>query len=148
MTTFSQLINKEARRKKKRKIKRLSLEGCPQKKGVCYKVTTTTPRKPCSANRPFARVFLSNRRFAMCHIPGDYLAPGLHELKTRSHVLVRGGKPNDLPGVKYKIIIGKFDAKKRPPTRRKKARSRFGMKNEERLKGVRSLVQRKKRSSL
>lgn len=144
MATIGQ-VARYKRVKKKNKIKRLALQFCPQKKGVCYKVTTTTPRKPCSANRPFARVFLSNKRFAMCHIPGDYLAPGLHDLKTRSHVLVRGGKPNDLPGIKYKIIIGKFDAKKRPPARRKRARSRFGMKYEERLKGKRSYIYRQQR---
>lgn len=139
-----QLLKKEARASKKRKIKRISLLGCPQKKGVCYKVATTTPRKPCSANRPFARVFLSNRRFAMCHIPGDYTLKGTHDLKVRNHVLVRGGRPNDLPGIKYKVIIGKYDAKKRPPERRKKARSLFGIKNENRIKGVRSLLQRKR----
>jgi small subunit ribosomal protein S12 len=120
MATLSAVVKKKTRRKKVLKWKRRALNFCPQRKGVCWKVTKIAPRKPCSANRAFTRVLLSNTNFVMCHIPGQR-----HNLKTRDVVLVRGGRPNDLPGVHYKVIRGKESI--HPVIHRHKARSKYGV---------------------
>ena len=90
--------------KKVKKTKAPYLVKCPQKKGICVKVFTTSPKKPNSANRKVARVQLTNGNTVSCYIPGEG-----HRLQKHSIVLVRGGRTKDLPGVKYKAVRGKFD---------------------------------------
>jgi small subunit ribosomal protein S12 len=90
--------------KKIKKVKAPYLTRCPQKKGICVKVFTTSPKKPNSANRKVARVSLTNGNTVSCYIPGEG-----HRLQKHSIVLVRGGRVKDLPGVKYKAVRGKFD---------------------------------------
>lgn len=80
------------------------MEGCPQKKGVCLKILIRTPKKPNSALRKTARVRLSNSKKVIAYIPGEG-----HTLQEYSTVLLRGGRVRDLPGVKYKLIRGKYD---------------------------------------
>ncbi len=104
MPTINQLI-RYGRKPKKKKSKAPALEGNPQKKGVCIRVYTTTPKKPNSALRKVAKVRLSNGREVVAYIPGEG-----HNLQEHSVVLVRGGRVKDLPGVKYHIIRGKYDA--------------------------------------
>jgi small subunit ribosomal protein S12 len=111
------------RKQKKKKYRRLDLEACPQKAGVCKKVHKMTPRKPCSAWRAFTRVLLSNGKIVTCYIPGVG-----HDLSNHKKVLVHGGRPNDLPGVKYKIIRGgRMEAI--PVVGRRTSRSRYGVRN-------------------
>lgn len=117
MSTLNQVI-KNKRQKKKRKY-RIALEKCPQKKGVCIKVFIQTPRKPNSAKRKVARLKLSNNKRIFGYIPGEG-----HNLKEHSVVLIRGGRVKDLPGVKYKLIRGKYDFE--PVLKRKKRRSKYG----------------------
>lgn len=93
----------------------------PFKRGVCVKVTTTTPKKPNSAQRKVARVRLTNGQEAWAYIPGEG-----HNLQEHSVVLVRGGRVKDLPGVKYHIVRGKLDAQ--GVKNRKKSRSKYGVK--------------------
>jgi small subunit ribosomal protein S12 len=107
---------------------------CPQRRGVCLKVHIITPRKPCSARRAIARVKLSNKKMVTCHIPGEG-----HNIKKYSSVLVRGGKPNDLPGVTYKVIHGAKKTDLQAIFRRKTARSKFGVKNTNRTYKIRKL---------
>ena len=95
--------------------------NAPQKRGVCIKVTTTTPKKPNSAQRKVARVRFTNGMEAWAYIPGEG-----HNLQEHSVVLVRGGRVKDLPGVKYHIIRGKLDAQ--GVKDRKKSRSLYGVK--------------------
>ena len=95
--------------------------NAPQKRGVCIKVTTTTPKKPNSAQRKVARVRLTNGMETWAYIPGEG-----HNLQEHSVVLVRGGRVKDLPGVKYHIIRGKLDAQ--GVKNRKKSRSLYGVK--------------------
>jgi small subunit ribosomal protein S12 len=90
--------------KRIKKTKSPYLVKCPQKKGICVKVFTTSPKKPNSANRKVARVQLTNGNTVSCYIPGEG-----HRLQKHSIVLVRGGRTKDLPGVKYKAVRGKFD---------------------------------------
>jgi small subunit ribosomal protein S12 len=119
--TKVQLLKKN-RIKKKKKIKKLLLKKCPQKKGTCLKVFTTSPKKPNSASRKVVKVvLLSTKKRTQCHIPGIK-----HSLQKYSTVLIRGGRVKDLPGVKYRIIRGKFDLK--PVYDRFKARSKYGIK--------------------
>lgn len=121
MPTKVQLLKKN-RIKKKKKIKKLLLKKCPQKKGTCLKVFTTSPKKPNSASRKVVKVvLLSTKKRTQCHIPGIK-----HSLQKYSTVLIRGGRVKDLPGVKYRIIRGKFDLK--PVYDRFKARSKYGIK--------------------
>lgn len=94
---------------------------CPQKRGVCIKVTTTTPKKPNSAQRKVARVRLTNGIETWAYIPGEG-----HNLQEHSVVLVRGGRVKDLPGVRYHIIRGKLDAQ--GVKNRKQGRSLYGAK--------------------
>jgi small subunit ribosomal protein S12 len=117
--TLSQLQHRYPRTSKIRNTRRQDLELCPQRKGTCLKVFTTTPRKPNSAVRKVARVLLSNYNRVTAYIPGMS-----HNLQKHSVVLVRGGRVKDLPGVRYTIIRGKYDLQ-RLATRRKR-RSKYG----------------------
>ena len=103
MPTISQLVRK-GRKKVVKKSKSASLVGCPQKRGVCTRVYTTTPKKPNSAMRKVARVRLTNGIEVNAYIPGEG-----HNLQEHSIVLVRGGRVKDLPGVRYHIIRGTLD---------------------------------------
>tara|TARA_B100001027_G_C16162077_1_gene283058 strand:+ start:72 stop:452 length:381 start_codon:yes stop_codon:yes gene_type:complete len=103
MPTISQLVRK-GRKKVIKKSKSASLVGCPQKRGVCTRVYTTTPKKPNSAMRKVARVRLTNGIEVNAYIPGEG-----HNLQEHSIVLVRGGRVKDLPGVRYHIVRGALD---------------------------------------
>ena len=120
MSTKIQYIIKYFRKKKKKKIKKLILEKCPQKKATCLKVFVASPKKPNSASRKVAKVIVSNKKVTQCHIPGIK-----HSLQRYSTVLIRGGRVKDLPGIKYRLIRGKFDLKK--VFDRSKARSKYGV---------------------
>ena len=120
MPTINQLIAK-GREPAAKRNKVPALQGCPQKRGVCTRVYTTTPKKPNSALRKVARVRMTNGREATCYIPGVG-----HNLQEHSVVLVRGGRVKDLPGVRYKIIRGALDTQ--GVDKRRKARSRYGAK--------------------
>lgn len=105
MSTINQLfLQKQKRLKKKKRNKSPALKGCPQKKGICLKVYTRTPKKPNSALRKVAKVRLTNRYTVITYIPGIG-----HTLQKHSIVLVRGGRVRDLPGVKYHLVRGKYD---------------------------------------
>ncbi len=120
MPTIQQLIRKPRQRPSERS-KSQHLEGCPQKRGVCTRVYTTTPKKPNSALRKVARVRLTNGMEVTTYIPGEG-----HNLQEHSVVLVRGGRVKDLPGVRYKVVRGTLDAA--GVSDRKKARSQYGVK--------------------
>jgi small subunit ribosomal protein S12 len=120
MPTYNQLVRKGRTPQVKRK-KNADLEGNPQKRGVCTRVYTTTPKKPNSALRKVARVRMTNGREATCYIPGIG-----HNLQEHSVVLVRGGRVKDLPGVRYKIIRGALDTQ--GVDKRKQSRSHYGAK--------------------
>ncbi len=104
------------------------LRRCPQLKGVCIRVYTTTPKKPNSAIRKVAKVKLSNRINTLVYIPGQG-----HNLQQHSVVLVRGGKIPDLPGVLYRTIRGKYDFLAKESFERKTNRSKYGIKLEKKL---------------
>lgn len=120
MPTINQLI-RHGRKPKIKKSKSPALEGCPQKRGVCIRVYTTTPKKPNSALRKVAKVRLSNGREIIAYIPGEG-----HNLQEHSVVLVRGGRVKDLPGVKYHIVRGKYDCA--GVEGRRQSRSKYGAK--------------------
>ena len=120
MPTISQLV-RYGRRAQKSKTKAPALQGCPQKRGVCTRVYTTTPKKPNSALRKVARVRLTNGIEITAYIPGEG-----HNLQEHSIVLVRGGRVKDLPGVRYHIVRGALDAS--GVEDRKKSRSKYGTK--------------------
>lgn len=120
MPTINQLV-RHNREKVKSKSKAPALQGCPQKRGVCTRVYTTTPKKPNSALRKVARVRLSNGMEVTAYIPGEG-----HNLQEHSIVLIRGGRVKDLPGVRYHIIRGTLDAA--GVADRKKGRSKYGTK--------------------
>ncbi len=120
MPTISQLV-RYGRSALKWKTKAPALQGCPQKRGVCTRVYTTTPKKPNSALRKVARVRLTNGIEITAYIPGEG-----HNLQEHSIVLVRGGRVKDLPGVRYHIIRGALDAS--GVEDRKKSRSKYGTK--------------------
>ena len=122
MPTIQQLIRKP-REARKNRSKSQHLESCPQKRGVCTRVYTTTPKKPNSALRKVARVRLSSGVEVTAYIPGVG-----HNLQEHSMVLVRGGRVKDLPGVRYKIIRGTLDTQ--GVKNRQQARSRYGAKKE------------------
>lgn len=103
MPTISQLVRK-GRTRTIKKSKSIALESCPQKRGVCTRVYTTTPKKPNSAMRKVARVRLTNGKEVNAYIPGEG-----HNLQEHSIVLVRGGRVKDLPGVRYHIVRGALD---------------------------------------
>lgn len=118
--TFNQLVN-QPRVKARNKSKSVALGRCPQKRGVCLRVYTTTPKKPNSALRKVARVRLSNGTEITAYIPGVG-----HNLQEHSMVLVRGGRVKDLPGVRYHIIRGTLDSA--GVQDRRKSRSKYGAK--------------------
>jgi|TARA_B110000438_G_scaffold287034_1_gene318889 small subunit ribosomal protein S12 len=120
MPTINQLI-KRARTKPKFRSKVPALYRSPQKRGVCVKVYTTTPKKPNSALRKVARVRLSNGEEVTCYIPGEG-----HNLQEHSVVLIRGGRVKDLPGVRYHILRGNLDTQ--GVVARKQKRSKYGAK--------------------
>jgi len=120
MPTINQLIRKP-RRTPVVKSKVRDLEKCPQRRGVCLSVKTTTPKKPNSALRKIARVRLSNGREVTAYIGGEG-----HNLQEHSIVLVRGGRVRDLPGVRYHVVRGALDTL--GVDKRKKGRSKYGTK--------------------
>jgi small subunit ribosomal protein S12 len=133
MPTINQLVRKK-RRKTAKKSKAPALQNtfnnlknkyvsvsCPQKRGVCTKVTTMTPKKPNSALRKVARVRLSNGMEVNAYIPGEG-----HNLQEHSVVVIRGGRVKDLPGVRYHIIRGSLDTQ--GVEKRKQGRSKYGAK--------------------
>jgi small subunit ribosomal protein S12 len=120
MPTVNQLIRK-GRTSKREKTKTPALQGAPQKRGVCTRVSTMTPKKPNSALRKIARVRLTNGIEVGTYIPGEG-----HNLQEHSVVLVRGGRVKDLPGYRYKVIRAALDAS--GVTDRKQARSKYGAK--------------------
>ncbi len=122
MPTINQLVRK-GREKKRKRTKTPALQGCPQRRGVCTQVKTTTPKKPNSALRKIARVRLTNGIEITAYIPGIG-----HNLQEHSIVLVRGGRVKDLPGVRYKIIRGALDAS--GVANRRQGRSKYGAKKE------------------
>lgn len=122
MPTINQLVRK-GRRDKTAKVKTAALKGSPQRRGVCTRVYTTTPKKPNSALRKVARVRLTTSVEVTAYIPGEG-----HNLQEHSMVLVRGGRVKDLPGVRYKIVRGALDTQ--GVKGRKQARSRYGAKKE------------------
>ncbi|TET94863.1 MAG: 30S ribosomal protein S12 [Desulfobacteraceae bacterium] len=120
MPTINQLI-KNGRQRVKKKSKTPALIGCPQKRGVCIRVYTSTPKKPNSALRKVARVRLTNGIEVTSYIPGIG-----HNLQEHSVVLIRGGRVKDLPGIRYHIIRGTLDSSGVEDRRR--GRSKYGTK--------------------
>ncbi len=122
MPTIAQLV-KMGREKVVGKTKSPALRGCPQKRGVCTRVYTTTPKKPNSALRKVARVRLTNGIEVTAYIPGEG-----HNLQEHSVVLIRGGRVKDLPGVRYHVIRGTLDAQ--GVAGRNQGRSKYGTKRQ------------------
>ncbi len=120
MPTIQQLVRR-GRKSRRRTTKSPDLEKCPQKRGVCVRVSTMTPKKPNSALRKVARVRLSNAREVWAYIPGEG-----HNLQEHSVVLIRGGRVKDLPGVRYHIVRGTLDTL--GVDGRNQSRSRYGTK--------------------
>lgn len=120
MPTTNQLVRK-GRKKVKKKKSTPALQGCPQKRGVCIRVFTSTPKKPNSALRKVARVKLTNGMDVAAYIPGEG-----HNLQEHSIVLIRGGKVKDLPGVRYHVVRGTLDCA--GVEGRKQGRSKYGKK--------------------
>ena len=120
MPTVNQLIRK-GREREQFKSKTPLLDECPQRRGVCLNVTTTTPKKPNSALRKIARVRRTNGMEGTCYIPGEG-----HNLQEHSVVLIRGGRVKDLPGVRYHIVRGTLDTA--GVAKRKQSRSKYGAK--------------------
>jgi len=120
MPTINQLI-RMGRKPKRKKSKAPQLESCPQRRGVCTRVYTRTPKKPNSALRKVARVRLSNGREVSAYIGGEN-----HNLQEHSMVLVRGGRVKDLPGVRYHIVRGTLDSE--GVEGRRQGRSKYGAK--------------------
>ena len=120
MPTIQQLI-RTGRTKAKYKSKSGALDRCPQRRGVCIRVYTTTPKKPNSALRKVAKVRLTNKEEIIAYVPGEG-----HNLQEHSIVLVRGGRVKDLPGVRYHIVRGTLDTG--GVDNRKQTRSKYGAK--------------------
>ncbi|GAU07547.1 30S ribosomal protein S12 [Desulfoplanes formicivorans] len=120
MPTINQLVRKERTKQVKAK-KTAALERCPQKRGVCVRVYTTTPKKPNSALRKVARVRLTNGIEVTSYIPGEG-----HNLQEHSVVMIRGGRVKDIPGVRFHIIRGTLDTS--GVQDRRKGRSKYGTK--------------------
>jgi small subunit ribosomal protein S12 len=120
MPTINQLV-RYGRKQAEWKTKSPALVSCPQKRGVCVRVYTTTPKKPNSALRKVARVRLTNNMEVTSYIPGEG-----HNLQEHSVVLIRGGRVKDLPGVRYHIIRGALDTQ--GVSKRKQSRSKYGAK--------------------
>ena len=122
MPTIQQLVRK-GRKSKRRKESTPALAGSPQRRGVCTRVYTATPKKPNSALRKVARVRLTTGVEVTAYIPGEG-----HNLQEHSIVMVRGGRVKDLPGVRYKVVRGTLDTS--GVRERNKARSRYGVKKD------------------
>ena len=122
MPTVNQLVRK-GRKAPVAKTKTPALRGAPQKRGVCTRVYTTTPKKPNSALRKVARVRLTNNIEVTCYIPGEG-----HNLQEHSIVLIRGGRVKDLPGVRYHIIRGARNTDTAGVANRRQGRSKYGAK--------------------
>jgi small subunit ribosomal protein S12 len=122
MPTIQQLIRK-GRNPKVWKTKSPALDACPQRRGVCTRVYTTTPKKPNSALRKVAKVRLTNKIEVIAYIPGEG-----HNLQEHSIVLIRGGRVKDLPGVRYHIVRGVLDTQ--GVQDRKQGRSKYGTKKQ------------------
>ena len=122
MPTIQQLVRK-GREIIRAKSKSRALDACPQRRGVCTRVYTTTPKKPNSALRKVAKVRLTNKVEVIAYIPGEG-----HNLQEHSIVLIRGGRVKDLPGVRYHIVRGSLDTA--GVKDRKKSRSKYGTKKE------------------
>ena len=122
MPTIAQLV-RLGRQEVLEKTKSPALKSCPQRRGVCTRVYTTTPKKPNSALRKVARVRLTNSIEVTTYIPGEG-----HNLQEHSVVLIRGGRVKDLPGVRYHVIRGTLDAQGVPG--RNQARSKYGTKRQ------------------
>ena len=122
MPTIQQLVRK-GRRSKRRKETTPALKGAPQRRGVCTREFTTTPKKPNSALRKVARVRLTSGTEVTAYIPGEG-----HNLQEHSIVLLRGGRVKDLPGVRYKVVRGTLDTS--GVGQRRQSRSRYGAKKE------------------
>jgi small subunit ribosomal protein S12 len=120
MPTINQLV-RNGRTQIVEKSKSLALNACPQRRGVCTRVYTTTPKKPNSALRKVAKVRLTTGKEVICYIPGEG-----HNLQEHSIVLVRGGRVKDLPGVRYTVVRGALDTA--GVKDRKKSRSKYGAK--------------------
>ena len=120
MPTINQLVRK-SREKVSKRNKVPALKSCPQKRGVCLRVYTTTPKQPNSALRKVARVKLTNGQEVTAYIPGEG-----HNLQEHSVVLIRGGRVKDLPGVRYHIIRGTLDTQ--GLEKRRQRRSKYGAK--------------------
>jgi len=120
MPTINQLV-RQGRKRQRKKTSTPALDKCPQKRGVCVRVYTSTPKKPNSALRKIARVRLTNGMEVTSYIPGEG-----HNLQEHSLVLIRGGRVKDLPGVRYHIIRGTLDAT--GVANRKRGRSKYGTK--------------------
>ena len=120
MPTINQLVRK-SREKVSKRNKVPALKSCPQKRGVCLRVYTTTPKKPNSALRKVARVKLTKGQEGTAYIPGEG-----HNLQEHSVVLIRGGRVKDLPGVRYHIIRGTLDTQ--GLEKRRQRRSKYGAK--------------------
>ena len=122
MPTQNQLLrNSSSRKKKSSRSKKPARMKCPQRKGVCFRVYTRTPKKPNSALRKVAKIRLTNSTEIIAYIPGEG-----HNLQEHSVVLIRGGRVKDLPGVKYKVVRGVLDLQ--GVLKRKQARSKYGAK--------------------
>ena len=122
MPTIQQLVRK-GRQSKRRKETTPALKGAPQRRGVCTRVFTTTPKKPNSALRKVARVRLTSGMEVTAYIPGEG-----HNLQEHSIVLLRGGRVKDLPGVRYKVVRGTLDTS--GVSERSQSRSRYGAKKD------------------
>lgn len=122
MLTINQLSLKKSREKKQFKKKTPALKSCPQKKGVCIKIFIRSPKKPNSACRKVAKIKLSTGKKVDAYIPGEG-----HNLQQYSVILIRGGRTPDLPGIKYRLIRGKYDFK--GVKNRRTSRSCYGVKN-------------------
>jgi small subunit ribosomal protein S12 len=121
MSTINQLSLKKSRKKKFFKKKTPALQQCPQKKGVCIKIFIRSPKKPNSACRKVAKIKLSTGKKVEAYIPGEG-----HTLQQYSVILIKGGRTPDLPGIKYRLIRGKYDFK--GVKNRKTSRSLYGVK--------------------
>lgn len=126
MPTVNQLVRK-GRVTKREKSKSPALESCPQKRGVCTRVFTTTPKKPNSAMRKVARIRLTNNIEVTGYIPGEG-----HSLQEHSIVMIRGGRVKDLPGVRYHVIRGTLDCE--GVQERMRGRSKYGSKRQKEKK--------------
>lgn len=123
MASLNQLVKKGKRQQKKRRSFVLSLNSCPQKKGICVEIrNSVSPKKPNSAKRKVAKVKLSTGKHIIAAIPGQG-----HNLQKYSVVMVRGGRARDIPGVRYKLIKGRYDFSLFERIKRTKRRSKYGL---------------------